>query len=292
MNLRNTLKRYQHKYYAPGSPFRVIRKALLEVTNPGASNRRSKLGGKLTADLPESTQKIVTKLDATGYADGAGEIDLGLLTELTAAADAKMGSGADHEKRRSFFTQLTDKQDLTVDSIWVRFALQPGVQKLVSAYFDNSVPYLCDVGLLLSTGTEEDKWSESQLWHLDYADSRTIKLWVYLSDVTDVENGPFTYIPVEPSRNVPNSFFPGRVSDETMEKQGLTSSFCQVYGRKQKVFYIDTSRCYHLGSRLRPGQHRLAYIATFVTHKPLYPLANGIKTNGQLGEVEKCLLEL
>lgn len=292
MNLRNTLKRYQHKYYAPGSPFRVLRKALLEVTNPGASGRRSKLGAKVAAELPPSTKKIVADLKATGYADGADEIDPALLAELTTAADAKLAAGANGEKLRTFFTQLTNEKDLSLDSIWVRFALQPAVQKLVCSYFDNSVPYLCDVGLLLSTGTEGDKWSESQLWHLDYADSLTVKLWVYLTDVTAVENGPFTYIPAEPSRKVPNTFFPGRVSDETMETEGLKPSFCQVYGKKQKVFYIDTARCYHLGSRLRTGQHRLAYIATYVTHKPLYPLANGIKTNGQLGEVEKCLLEL
>lgn len=292
MNFRNTLKRYQHKYYAPGSPLRVIRKALLEVTNPGASGRRARLGAKVAVDLPESTKKIVADLKETGYADGAEEIDPALLAELTTAAEAKLAAGANGEKLRTFFTQLTDEKDLSLDSIWVRFALQPAVQKLVCSYFDNSVPYLCDVGLLLSTGTEGDKWSESQLWHLDYADSLTVKLWVYLTDVTEMANGPFTYIPAQPSQKVPNTFFPGRVSDETMETQGFKSSFCQVYGKKQKVFYIDTARCYHLGSRLRPGQHRLAYIATYVTHKPLYPLANGIKTSGQLGEVEKCFLEL
>ncbi len=245
----------------------------------------------MASDLPENLKPVVSELKATGYADGNGEIDPALLAELTAAADARLNEGVDGPKLRTFFTQLTDQKDMNLDSIYVRFALQPAVQKLVCSYFNNTVPYLCNVALLLSTGTEGDTWSQSQLWHLDYNDSLTLKLWVYLTDVTDVENGPFTYIPAEPSRKVPNTFFPGRVADETMEKAGLNASFCLVYGPKQKVFYIDTARCYHLGSRLKPGQHRLAYIATFVTHKPLYPLANGIQVNGKLNEVEKYLLE-
>lgn len=292
MNLQSTLQKYQQKYYAPGSPLRYARKALLEVTNPGESSRRAKLGAPLAAEVSGDLKKRVDDLQATGYADGGSEIDPALMKELQDAVAAKMASGFQGTKIRSFFTKMTSDEDLQSDSIYVRFALQPAVQKLVCSYFHGQVPYLGEISLILSTGTEAGKWSESQLWHLDYADSRTILLWVYLTDVGDIESGPFTYIPADPSAKVPNSFFPDRVTDETVDAAGLTDKACRVYGEKGKVFYVDTARCYHLGSRLKPGHERLVYLATFITHKPLYPLDNGIRVNGELPAVEKCLLKL
>jgi hypothetical protein len=292
MNLSRTLKKYQQKYYGPGSPLRFLRKATLELAHPGASRERSRLGASLAANLPAHQQQQVADLEKTGYADAGEELDPALLDELSRTTDARMASGYQGTKIRSFFTKMTSDEDLRSESIYVRFALQPALQKLVCAYFDNSVPYLAEISLILSTGTDAKEWSESQLWHLDYADSRTILVWVYLSDVNEIENGPFTYIPVEASSKVPNSFFPARVTDQMIDDVGLTSATVRVYGPKRKAFYVDTSRCYHLGSRLKPGQQRLVYLATFITHKPLYPLENGIQTNGELSEVEKCLLKL
>ncbi len=292
MILQRTLKKYQQKYYAPGSPLRYLRKATLELAKPGAGSLRSRLGAKVVADMPSDLKKRVEELDRTGYADAGDELDPALLAELSQTTDARIASGYQGTKIRSFFTKMTGDEDMHADSIYVRFALQPAVQKLVCSYFHDTVPYLAEVGLILSTGTDAKEWSDSQLWHLDYADSRTVLLWVYLSDVHDIENGPFTYIPVDASAKVPNTFFPGRVTDDMVEKAGLTAEARRVYGPKHKAFYVDTARCYHLGSRLKPGQQRLVYLATFITHKPLYPLENGIRTNGELPEVEKCLLKL
>lgn len=291
MNLRNTFRKYQQKYYAPGSPLRYVRKAVLEVTNPGSGSRRSRLGNAVAKDLPADLQQRMTDLGATGFADGGNEIDPGTLAELNQTVGAKLASGFEGTRIHDFFTNMTSPEDLQSDSIYVRFALQPAMQKLVCAYFGNTVPYLGEIALIRSNGTD-GKWSKSQLWHLDYADSHTLLLWVYLTDVPSIEDGPFTYIPAKASSKVPNGFFPDRVTDETMDAAGLTSAACRVYGPKNKVFYVDTSRCYHLGSRVYPGHERLVYLATFITHKPLYPITNGIRLVGEPSEVEKCFLTL
>lgn len=291
MNLINTLKTYQKRATAPGSPLRYLRKAFVALRHPGTTLRRARLGTRLASDLPADFRSRIAELNATGYAAAGPEIDAGLLAELDRAADAKLQAGEQGRNLRSFFTQITDDSDLHADSIYVRFALQPGIQKIVSAYFGH-VPYLADVQVLKSHGTDRDTWEESQLWHRDYGDSKTIKLWVYLTDVEKQESGPFTYLPVAPSARVPNTFIPGRVSDEAMAATGLADQAIAVYGPRLKCFYIDTALCYHLGSRLKQGQVRVAYIATYLSHASLYPFDNRITTHGQLSETEKLLLSI
>jgi hypothetical protein len=292
MNIRNTLQRYQNRYYASGSPLRYVRKATLELSKPGIGRERAKIGASVAADLPASLQQRVADLKATGYADAGEEIDAALLAELDQTATGRLTNGYKGTKIRSFFTKYMDEQDLNSESIFVRFALQPSVQKLVCSYFNNTVPYLCDVQLTQSHSNDKDHWTDSQLWHLDHCDSRTILLWVYLTDVNSEEDGPFVYLNADDSRKVKNSFFPKRVPDEVVTSAGLTPKMQKVCGPRLKAFYVDTARCYHLGSRLKGDHMRLAYIATFITHKPLYPLDNGIKLNGSVSDAQRLMLRL
>lgn len=291
MNLKNTFQHYQQRSTAPGSPLRYLRKAYVALRHPGSTLRRSRLGTRLASGLSADLRQQLAEITATGYATASQEIDAALLAELDHAAAAKLQAGTPGKALRSFFTQVTDDSDLHADSIYVRFALQPAVQKIVCAYFGH-VPYLADVQVLKSHGSSSDTWEESQLWHRDYGDSKMIKLWVYLTDVKQPENGPFTYLPIAPSRQVPNTFIPGRVSDEAMNATGLAAQAVAVYGPRLKTFYIDTALCYHLGSRLQPGQIRVAYIATFASHASLYPFNNRIATHSKLSETERLLLSI
>ncbi|HEX8296724.1 MAG TPA: hypothetical protein VF593_10510, partial [Chthoniobacteraceae bacterium] len=111
------------------------------------------------------------------------------------------------------------------------------------------------------------------------------------SDVTEQKHGPFTYLPLEPSRQVPNGFFPGRVTDEEMSASGLAPEVQAVYGKRLTCFSIDTARCYHMGSRLALGEKRIAYLATFNTHASLYPFWNDIREEGaSLTPLQRLLL--
>jgi hypothetical protein len=187
--------------------------------------------------------------------------------------------------------QLSHSSDLQADHILVRFALQDSIVRLVTAYLGET-PYLSSVQIFqsLSTG-QTDKWGESQLWHLDYEDSTTVKVWVYLTDVPDVEHGPFTYMSLADSRKVKNRFFPGRLSDEALAQQGLGDRATQIKGpRLATAFYVDSSLCYHLGSRVHPGRERVVYEATFVTHASLYPLESGIRFGPETSPLHRLIL--
>jgi hypothetical protein len=292
MNIRHSFNKLRSKYYGPGSPLRYVRKITQEVANPGATRLRTKLGSEIASDLPANLQQRLSDLESTGFAEAGDEIDSQLLAELIGAAEARLASHGTTKKIHEFFSSISQEEDLQRESIYVRFALQPAIQKLACAYFHNTVPYLCSAHLLLSRGRDAKEWINSQLWHLDYSDSRTLRFWVYITDVTTVEDGPFTYMPVEPSKKVPNTFFPKRVMDEQMVAAGLADEICQVYGKKGKIFYVDTSRCYHLGSRLKEGKNRLVYDCTFLTHKHLYPSPSDIRVGEGLSDVEKCFLTL
>ena len=56
----------------------------------------------------------------------------------------------------------------------------------------------------------QSAWRES-------GETRTLRFWIYLTDVIEPRHGPFTYLPIGSSRQVPNTFFPGRVTDEQMD---------------------------------------------------------------------------
>ena len=219
-------------------------------------------------------------------------MDAALLAELDRFCEEKLAQNPDLQgKMTVYWANLNGPADRTVDSILVRFALQEPVLKLASAYF-GQVPYLADVEIFVSLSTGKPQWETSQLWHRDYADHKTIKFWVYLSDAVTKEDGPFTYVPALPSRKIKNTFFPDRVKDETIAECVAPYEVKEVYGKRGTAFYVDTSVCYHYGSRLADGHRRVAYVATFMTRNSLYPLANGLKGNGQLSDLHKLVLGL
>src|ERR1700710_3018690 len=117
MNLRHMLRLYGQKYYASGSPLRYLRKVGLEIANPGAGRLRSRLGAKIAAEIPPNLKQRLADLEATGDAEAGDEIDQQLLAELVQAAETKLAAGSAGTKLTSFFSTLTDEEDLRTDSI-------------------------------------------------------------------------------------------------------------------------------------------------------------------------------
>lgn len=127
----------------------------------------------------------------------------------------------------------------------------------------------------------------SQLWHLDHSDTRQIKVFVFLDDVT-ANNGPLCLIPASRSQQVRrklryNWHNRRRIPDAEMYKLlDPNTDVVSITGRKGTAVCVDTSRCFHYGSRLREGmRHILLYrymtYTSFITNPfqrpPIYPLA-------------------
>lgn len=113
-------------------------------------------------------------------------------------------------------------------------------------------------------------WSKSQLWHCDDDGVRVVKLFIYCEDVTN-DNGPFELVDAGHSavaRRAVRYRYAGRryrVSDVAMDAHVARTDQLALQGPRTSGFLIDTSSCFHRGSRIvSEDQRRIAAIVTYV----------------------------
>lgn len=219
----------------------------------------------------------VAQLRLAGWTLATPFVERASLEELRVAAEAKVARAeqlarAQTLTHKTFWTRLLDDELIdgrfSSDSVFVRFALQPAVVSLVSRYFAE-LPIVTDVLLTLSRDTGAAH-SQSQLWHKDYDDRHTLKLFVYLTDVRDTADGPFTFLPAPESARV-GFTLRSHVRDERVFTRVGRSSIIEMRGGAFTAFLCETSRCLHMGSRVAPGHSRLMYTATYVPAPVAYP---------------------
>jgi hypothetical protein len=97
--------------------------------------------------------------------------------------------------------------------------------------------------------------SASQLYHSDWADTRQIKLFVFCSDVTQ-EMGPLTVVAAQDSARIMHCIGYSwnkeryRVLDSEIDALVGPEEQYALTGREGSVALVDTSRCFHFGSRI------------------------------------------
>ena len=143
----------------------------------------------------------------------------------------------------------------------------------------------------------------SQLWHLDHSDVRQIKVFVFLQDI-DEDNGPLVLIPAPRSQKLRqqlryNWHNRRRITDKEMYRLiNPDKDVVKITGAKGTAAIVDTSRCFHHGSRLqRDSRNVLLYrymsYATFIFNPfpspPQYPLARFAKLPG-LSPLQRTIL--
>lgn len=94
----------------------------------------------------------------------------------------------------------------------------------------------------------------SQFYHLDIHDKPLVYVLVLVSDVT-AEGGPWTFLPASVSARAAKALsyqqpgVPYRVSDEAMYEVVDSSEAITFAYPKGTVLFIDSSQCFHYGSR-------------------------------------------
>jgi hypothetical protein len=177
-------------------------------------------------------------------------------------------AGKDHMN-----TRLLRAEELTLESPWLRFGLNEEVLWGVARYL-GCVPTLSYAGLWCSRYIDSPHRS-SQLYHVDPEGPSQLKVFVYCSDV-EPRNGPLAVVGARMSevlrrrlhqtkrrsRRIPDGVVDGLVGEGVQQVLlGATGTVCLV----------DTSRCYHFGSRIeRDAGPRLVAVLQFLT--PLAPL--------------------
>jgi len=175
-------------------------------------------------------------------------------------------------RKQSFYRYLLSDADLRRHPELVDFALSDSTLGAATRYL-GIVPYLTRVDLVYSLPHPGENM-ESQLFHLDHEGLRQVKFFIHVFDVDEAE-GPFSFIPADASdrvladvrkrRNQQGAAHSRRYSDEEVAAVGGTKSLVTVKGPAGSGVAVDTSRCLHLGSRVRPGSFRLVLYLQYCT---------------------------
>jgi hypothetical protein len=136
------------------------------------------------------------------------------------------------------------------------------------------LPILSGVRLLYSPNAD-GPLKAAQLVHRDPEGGKQVKLFMAVRRVAQ-ENGPFTFLPARPSlrcmRTAGELFRGNRTADKHVSRHTAASEWVRHVGDPGDVLLIDTSRCFHYGSRPAPQPRFLLY---YSFHDPLgssYPI--------------------
>ncbi len=117
----------------------------------------------------------------------------------------------------------------------------------------------------------------SRSWHKDADDFRTLKLFIYITDVESDKDGPLETIPLKNEFKL-LKLFPFNL--KRLKENGIFLRILNLFNcmNKRKTFFgkagtcflVDTARLYHRGSRCFKNHSRTACIFTFISTKPLF----------------------
>src|SRR5688572_7600533 len=199
------------------------------------------------------------------------ELSLRLFEEKQREAAARSGNS----KKWAFLRSILTNQDLARNPRLVDFALSDSLLSLVTNYL-GTIPHLNRIDLLYSVNHGGEEAISSQIYHLDPEGTRQAKLFMNLRDVGPDE-GPFTFIPASETTRIVGAIkkrrledtqmAAGRYSDDELEAVGGLEKAIAVDGPKGSAALVDTSRCLHFGSRVKPGTYRLCLYIQYCTSR-------------------------
>jgi len=187
---------------------------------------------------------------APGALEGA-EAVIGAATALIGAVgDEALEAGRKKPMAKGFLPAA----DLTADSPYLRFALSDGVLAPVAGYL-GLVPVLTYVDVWHSAHVPREPFS-SQLWHLDHADVTQVKVFLHCDDV-ERDSGPLTVLDSAASARLAKrlgyTFADSRVADQDVRRIVGDDAGVALTGGRGSAALVDTSRCFHFGSRVAEG---------------------------------------
>lgn len=210
-----------------------------------------------------STPTAVGKMEDGWLVDTSHSLPY--LNELIAEAEiviAERGGRPPSPTGKPFIADIATPADLDRFPSFLNFALSSPGLTIVSKYL-GFVPMLSTTmppGLRLTESSSKfdpgagGPYRESQLYHLDHHDSPLVYVIVLLRDVT-MDSGPFTFLPVSDSERATKALdyrarnAPYRITDEQMYSVVDKKKAIPFTGSKGNVLFLDSSRCFHYGSR-------------------------------------------
>jgi len=167
------------------------------------------------------------------------------------------------------FANLFTPTDVDADNPVFRHALSPDIMAIVHDYFDGD--YQFETVQVLHSFPTSGPLRDSQKWHRDYGDAKSLHFITYLNDVEDDAGGPFGFVDRETTKRVRSSPIIRRIDDDRFREEiGPEGEIQKFYGKRGSTLIVDPANCYHFGSRCKTP--RLAIFVTFNTLTPYEPL--------------------
>ena len=260
-----------------------LRRRLYKSAAQAFCRKRIAAGRHMLSALPDTDQAI----GAGGYLVLPPTSDLRRQAlESAAQLVAQRGVEVDYSTEgNGFLRSVLLPRDLIEHRAILRYGLSNELLSLVARYM-GQVPVMPYIFIWRSLPTGEAPRRGSQLWHLDHSDTQQVKAFVFMEDIT-ADNGPLCLIPAPLSQRLRgqlryNWLNRRRIADADMYRLlDPDKDVVEITGRKGTVVLVDTSRCFHYGSRLQEGmRHVLLYryltYTSFLFNPfqiPRYPLA-------------------
>lgn len=222
---------------------------------------------------PAFDRNRLAELRERGYC-AAGETDAEDLRAMVAVYGPR---GEEVERRESGhpFANIFRPDDIDAGNPVFRLAFSERVLSAAHAYFGGR--FLFDSIQVLRSFPTSGDLRESQKWHRDYGDSKSLHFIMYLNNVKDDADGPFVFVDREVSKKVRSLPIIRRLTDEQIERETGSREFTKFYGEAGEAILVDPAACYHFGSRC--SNPRTAVFITFNTDTPYEPMVEPLKSH-------------
>jgi hypothetical protein len=234
----------------------------------------NRIGGDTTSDLVWPPK--ITLQDGWARDDSMSLPFINQVLEQTSEIISERGGRIHRYSQQPFLRELLFPGDLEKYPAILDFILSPEVLA-IAAHHLQTVPVLSKtlppgVRFMESNAAldpdADGPFRESQLYHRDLHDSPLVYVLVLAEDV-DENTGPWTFLPASVSARATKALryqqpgVPYRVTDEDMYRVIDPDEAITFTGRKGSVLFIDSSACFHFGSRraVRP-RFQLMYALT------------------------------
>ncbi|MDJ0978409.1 MAG: hypothetical protein QNI87_07720 [Erythrobacter sp.] len=235
-------------------PLRALGKLKNQLFGHDAPGFREETVGMSAARLAE-----IETMGWTNASSPSAPLLREIIEVYTPRADAVVPNDQGHP-----FENIVQPEDFDARNPVFRLAFSPEILDAANAYFGGAFS-MASIQVMRSFPTF-GALRESQQWHRDYGDEKSLHFIMYLNDVTEEKHGPFAFLNKPLSQRVKRSPIIRRLSDEQIAAEVGTDEYETFYGRAGDAIWVDPAACYHYGSRCRVP--RTAVFITFNTHVP------------------------
>jgi hypothetical protein len=230
---------------------REILRWLSRIYNWRSYRLRKQIAKELSNYQPVTFKAITPNLGFELY-DRTNDIFVGKIVDDAERRVNEIPDGPEMYPYGYCREDILDMTTVSLESPYLQFCLQPEIIALVSSYL-GEVPILQRI-LIWKSVPQDGELVETELFHCDGDANTQVKIQVNVTDVTELD-GPLTFLNVQQSNVVRKKlsyrFSPERyrVRDDEILEILPNYKATQWIAPRGSVAFIDTSRCFHFGSR-------------------------------------------